>query len=243
MKVKEFKGHKVPDGATRFLAFDQFIDQPCRHEFYKIVEGKVWYFDYDDKDWFKSTSIANFNKSIPLPEQPEINWNESPSDTAVWIVSFRSGSDWHELSKDGQQYNKVGSERFWTIGDDDDEYFTVHHRPMKEWEPVAGKVCEALFAQVWVSVFFIGNAYEYGVGLENIKTGEIHKVDPEKIKFRPLKTQQEKDREAFIEGAAIVVEKECLPHDFAESEDFMIALSALFKAGYTAPKGEDNEKK
>tara|TARA_R110000824_G_scaffold205804_1_gene390723 strand:- start:731 stop:1216 length:486 start_codon:yes stop_codon:yes gene_type:complete len=70
MKVTEYEGHKVPEGATKFRAFHSYLGHPDRHEFYKVVKGRVWYFDYDTKLWTKATSTANYDGAIELPEQP-----------------------------------------------------------------------------------------------------------------------------------------------------------------------------
>ena len=110
----------------------------------------------------------------------------------------------------------------------------------QEWDgeglPPAGVECEALLTQTWVTVFIVGNAHEYGLGVENIKTGEIHKVDPEKIKFRPLKTQQEKDREAFMSAARKATNAD--ENDIVATDIF----DDMFHAGFTAPKEGDNDK-
>lgn len=68
-KVKTYKGHAVPDGAEKFLDLSRF--KVGRHEFYKVVKGRIWYFDYDDKVWAKATMKENYNNAIELPEEED----------------------------------------------------------------------------------------------------------------------------------------------------------------------------
>ena len=53
------------------------------------------------------------------------------------------------------------------------------------------------------------------------------------VMFRPLKTQQEKDREAFVGSV-----KQLLPKS---DDDDLILAGKLFELGFTAPKAADNE--
>ena len=59
----------VPDGAEKFLDLSRF--KVGRHEFYKVVKGRIWYFDYDDKVWAKAIMKENYNKAIELPEEED----------------------------------------------------------------------------------------------------------------------------------------------------------------------------
>lgn len=60
--------------------------------------------------------------------------------------------------------------------------------------------------------------------------------DPISTTFRPLKTQEQKDREAFIEKAKSVIEA----NDYSHRNLTMVisAIEKMFDAGFKAPEGE-----
>ena len=105
----------------------------------------------------------------------------------------------------------------------------------QEWMPAVGDECECLdrllahprYCFAKVKAFYNGQVWltsEAGVDLVlNIRD----------VKFRPLKTQQEKGREAFIEAAKICTEGTLLDNDDPEVVAF---IENLISAEFTAPK-------
>jgi hypothetical protein len=112
---------------------------------------------------------------------------------------------------------------------------TVFHRvaseavelPEAKWEPAVGEECEVWHGEEWMKCLFIGRGLEdhYIYQLTEVYRFELN-GDHDLKAFRPLKTQHEKDREAFFEKALVVSKKLSI-------DDF---LSELFDVGFTAPK-------
>jgi hypothetical protein len=99
--------------------------------------------------------------------------------------------------------------------------------PEAEWEPVFGEECEVWHGEEWMKCLLIGKGLEdhYIYQLTEVYRFELN-GDHDLKAFRPLKTQHEKDREAFFEKALVVSKKLSI-------DDF---LSELFDVGFTAPK-------
>jgi len=110
----------------------------------------------------------------------------------------------------------------------------------KEWDgeglPPIGCECEGLWLQVpdggspeWTKGRLKGG-YDSKIWFGTSDFIEIV-VPAHNIKFRPLKTQEQKDREAFIDACFAV---SCALHNNANEH----AFNDLFDAGFKAPEGE-----
>ena len=102
----------------------------------------------------------------------------------------------------------------------------------QEWMPEVGEECE-----VMTDPFEWGKCTADYIGAEFIvytaNSGEGSSI---KKFFRPLKTQQEKDREAFMSAARKATN--CDKEDWCAIGIF----KDMFHAGFTAPKEVDNDK-
>jgi hypothetical protein len=171
--VKEYKGHKVPEGAKYY----QEEKSGFMEAFFKTVDGQLMY-------------------SLPV-------------DGIMWEADNLRMSD------------------------------HVIELPEAKREPVVGKECEAAwlelpdggsndFRRVMIKGYFGDEVWFSKVnGVD--RYDEVLRVT--NCTFRPIKTQQEKDREAFIEDASRVMFN-------SDNKTFVndISLGALFDAGFTAPK-------
>lgn len=228
--VKEYKGYRVPEGASHVIHND--IDPT----FYKKVDINPEIFIVNTNTWAKLPIYAEFGAAIELPLSTKIEWDSAPSDDAVWIVAddSRISSGWfHALSNDGVYKPFKAGDLFWS---ENPSHGTVHHRPVEdkpaEWDgeglPPIGCECE-VFVGGWVkcNVEFIGVVFV----VYTTHSGEhINKID---TKFRPLKTQEEKEREAFH----LAVIDACMG---IHKDDFNIdeIASVLFHSGFKAPEGK-----
>ena len=92
------------------------------------------------------------------------------------------------------------------------------------------------FCEVAIKGYFDGEVWLSKVN--GVGYSEVLKVKD--CEFRPLKTQQEKDREAFVKGLVKVLNS--VPNGTSLSDLHAMAEKA-YGAGYTAPKAADNDKK
>ena len=179
--VKKHKGHDVPDGAEKFLAFHHFLDQPDRHEFYRWVGDSPEYFDYDDKKWAVISSKANYDKAIELPEQDLPNWDEQKDLNAVWIEDKEPDricdlSDWYELF--GEYYRNLSDSYKIEKGSD---MITVHKRPIAiantpNWDD-APEWADGVALAPWnndLMLWFNGDKYQY---IDALKTDSVYAME------------------------------------------------------------------
>ena len=187
--VKEYKGYKVPDGATHTIGLGNF---------YKVVRGEVYYFDNVGEFVLSNAGHRYLKENLePLPKAPQV-WNGEglpPIGTVcecfVWT-------------------NFAGGEKRWVP------------------RPVIG------YSKTSMSETHMGKA---GIVIDSCeRDGQFIFCD----EFRPLKTQREKDREAFVKGLVKVLNS--VPNGTSLSDLHAMAEKA-YDAGYTAPKAADNDKK
>tara|TARA_R100000541_G_scaffold30953_2_gene39847 strand:- start:9136 stop:9666 length:531 start_codon:yes stop_codon:yes gene_type:complete len=171
--VKEYKGHKVPEGATH-----------C-HE---LGQGKVSFYKVG------SPRVERYNEPLCSADDP---WNDCIGDpTASEELPEESTQEW----VDGLP--PVGC-----------ECITLHK----------GDLVECLYVGKG-----LGEEYIYQVSSGSHR-GEIDRLIGSP-KFRPLKTQGQKDREAFIEKAMRLI-------DDAEMGKAELVCKMANK-GFKAPEGE-----
>lgn len=171
--VKEYKGHKVPEGATHWLVngFAKWDDNKSISVI-GCFQGATW----------KKCSYGMLPNAIELPEA-EQEWNG-------------------------------------------------------EGLPPIGAVCEyqvhkSKFGKCLVMGYFEGLVWMTSHHETSPYSGSHTTLVESTLTFRPLKTQQEKDREAFVECV-----KQLLPKS---DTDDLILSGKLFDLGFTAPKAGDNE--
>lgn len=98
-----------------------------------------------------------------------------------------------------------------------------------KWMPVAGKGCEVFHDDKWIECFYIGFDINNDHVYQFASDFGMHKSYLNV--FRPLKTAEEKKREAFIERAKPILDK----HGDSGHKAF---FGAMFDDGFTAPDGE-----
>ena len=247
MKVKTYLGHTVPYGATHYLP-----EEGSRSAGFTKYKDQEWiYADADSSIWI---GHGLFQRSIPkgaieLPKETKPDWSSAPNDTAVWIQDNNpdAGNDiggWYRDLNSDNKYICFGFGHIKSINEG--VRFKVHRRPKLEPEawvdglPPAGCECQATwlelpdgggndFCDVIIKGYFGGEVWFSKV---NGVDGYSEVVNVADCEFRPLKTQDEKDREAFIEKAKSSIQ--LAKTGFTLEEIF----TNLFNAGFTAPKGE-----
>ena len=179
----------------------------------------------------------------------DINWNDAPTDAAVWIESLEGaeGQGWFEptgLEDDYVQESVLDVELDICVHEHMIEggWFTVHHRPeqptkAEEWDdglPPEGVTCLAVHKSELVECKYIGK----GIGEEFIyqvssgnNRGAIDRLIG-RPSFRPLKTAEEKKRE-YNYGEILKMLNLIHASDFCPVK----AASVLAHEGFTAPKG------
>tara|TARA_R110000772_G_C13310322_1_gene440468 strand:+ start:45547 stop:46284 length:738 start_codon:yes stop_codon:yes gene_type:complete len=241
--VKEYKGHQVPEGADSFGEKNDFFPQNC---FYKDSGSKVFVVN----QWMKT--LSQRKDLIPLPEaRQELDWSAAPSDVAVWITAndSRIRAGWFEYDKKREVFMACdGSGTWWPASSENME---VHYQPTTsqsepvKWNgeglPPVSTVCEFIHSGI--------SSWQYGEVIYHLDNKIVLKSNEEmwsdthgiaiihidnSLKFRPLKTQQEKKREAFINAVA----GEFLDGEFDRRTIESIA-SRLFRAEFAAPKAAD----
>ena len=216
-KVKTYLGHNVPDGATHYHKGNStYIES-----FYLLDGENVMFSTIGNTKGWERSNMYMPPVAIELPEEEtKPDWDSAPTDTAVWIDDNNpnSGNDfsgWFEFDKHNERYSS--SDRGGNLSTLFRDKYTVHHRPEikpEVWDgkglPPVGAVCEMVCSQ-----YNDNEAPEYGhdglkveiVSYKNNMAVFIYENDGEWYAslsdnykhFRPLKTQEEKDREAFIE--------------------------------------------
>lgn len=176
--VKEYKGHKVPVGATHAREF-------CGGsiEFYK----SGFYFRQADHSWRRQTRVENFHESTELPQEPE---------SKEWVYGLPP----------------VGCECEYET-----TFFTLDKFTKGECSIIA-----FYKDRVWVDIKGSG---EFVINLK-------------KIKFRPLKTEKEKEREynlCYLKSLQPTIHGSCADKIQEYLNDY---ANLLLKAGFKAPEGE-----
>lgn len=231
--VKVYEGYQVPDGSKYFI--EESAIQ--RAGFYKWSANELMFFSVSDcRGWMKSINSEVPSCAIELPEEQDLpSWGDAPSSTAVWIIAndSRIKADWFEHDAKEDKYLSVDGQGLWWPGDS--ENMEVHYQPaiiqpeLQGWMPEVGVGCEVLHDKRWIKCFYIGFDINHDHVYQFASDFGIHKCYMNA--FRPLKTQQEKDREALY----LAVIDACTP---IHKDDFNIneIVGALFYAGFTAPK-------
>ena len=172
MKVTEYEGHKVPEGATHY-ASESTIQ---RAGFYKHNKIRPFFYSVNRFGWVKSINKEIPSFAIELPEQQEDN---------------------------------------------------------AEWVPVVGEECEFTDDMNVFEVCIPRFLGDKTCIIDLPELGDFESYFPIKaLKFRPLKTDEQKKREAFINKALEEVETKA--GIIAPSKAI---LEILFDAGFTAPEG------
>ena len=184
MKVTEFKGHKVPEGATHF----QMGYQDMYEGFYKKIYDAWFFFNPSSADGWVIESSANDSLhgcSIELPEQPmkSDEWVPVVGEECIVEYPYRDGSF---QAFHGKKVTILGKCK----DSDNCDVFTAHG------------------SNGFIALNTLG--------------------------FRPLKTAEEKKREAFINAAQACTEGTLFDNDDPEVVAF---IDNLLKVGFTAPKG------
>ena len=251
--VKEYKGHAVPGGATHY--YDGDFDGLS---FYKMRKGEAYSYHEHDTDWVFCSDGGFFSNSERLPlatEQDLPNWDEAPTDTCVWIQDNKAEavsdfSGWYnEINDDGQYYECGGGDYVHSRNSD---MFTVYSRSIAPIAPIAKEWGGKGLPPENIQCLFESPS-RWGKGKKVCITGMLfNSVDGEKRlcevegvwydgfenQFSSLKTQEEKDREAF--GNAVYKELGKIELDLdcvgdRKRKEKAIA-NIMFKAGFTAPK-------
>ena len=187
--VKEYKGYKVPDGATHTIGLGNF---------YKVVKGDVYYFDNVDGFVLSNTDHHYLKENLePLPKAPQEWSGEGLPPVGVECIINITEDVWglsdQELKLNGEKVSVISN---------------------------------------------VKNKRGFDVTVFEISGGGVFCFSSKL--FRPLKTQQEKDREAFVKGLVKVLNS--VPNGTSLSDLHAMAEKA-YGAGYTAPKAADNDKK
>ena len=212
--VKEYKGHKVPEGATHY--------QPNKPNFYeafinKSAKGKVLgVFFLDDlgdkynfsdefvlREWIADRSIQSEVSSLAteLPEAPQ-EWNGEGLPPVGTLCT---------ISADGFEYLFSAASNELSSITESTELVVIGHCTRHD----NGAKCVTLMAT------------------DSTAARGFTTVNPDFI--IPLKTQQEKDREAFIELALVAAN--CDKEDWSAIGIF----KDMFDAGFLAPKAAEND--
>ena len=223
--VKKHKGHDVPDGATHYYkGCDTYYEA-----FYYADGDDVMFFKIGTTAWDRS----NMNmpaQAIELPEQDLTNWDDAPEWADRYVFSAFSGN---YFFGDGVHVLNAGHKV--VLVHDDIEL--VEMRPIatdKEWLPTINNRCIHIYGGGLPSrqeeeVFIVGIDKLGNYVFQN-DSSECYYSDPSS-EFRPLKTAEELERDAFIEAAVTVMN-----NSIDDSQAGWVM--ALHKAGFTAPKGE-----
>ena len=240
-EVSRHKGYVIPEGAEKFL--NLYRIQNGRHEFYKMVDGQIWYFDYDDKVWSKAKGKANYHKAEDLPKLPGQdlpNWDDAPewADRLGYLHSLSEDLMWismlHIQYAEGDQLGEIIENKVHM-----DKFDIKEMRPIaiedKEWLPVVGEEFEFKYGldherNYWQKSKLVAITDRFFIYTqEDLVEEEVDGV--KSVTFRPLKTKED----LFIEAARPCTENTLLDNDDPEVLAF---ITNLIDAGFTAPKGE-----
>ncbi|MEH6451265.1 MAG: hypothetical protein V7765_21565 [Oleispira sp.] len=170
----------------------------------------------------------------------DIKWEDAP-EWADRLMECRFVKYWCSV----ERYTEVGlnkdSDLFKIGGVTIGDLSLIEMRPEQQednagWLPVVGEECEVKYFHEseykWEKCFVIGNTKDDKCFVINVYHDDsLHFAFKQSgsLEFRPLKTDEQKDKEAF-DLKAYKVYRSCMTYnEFA---------TALFKAGFTAPEGE-----
>mgnify|MGYP005995221843 CR=1 FL=1 len=199
--VKEYKGYKVPEGASCFVE----ACEAYRNHFGKTVAGVDYVFvvDNEDPEWVSLSDMLplSIRGAVELPEEPTQEWVDGlpPLNSEVLL------SD-----EEGYLFSSASNEK---VSIAEDEVLVV------------------------VS---IGARYDNGNPVVTLMTKDSKNlqgfvtVNPEFLE--PVKTQEQKDREAFVDAGIIsYMESES---NAVKDRDLELLLERMFSDGFKAPEGE-----
>jgi len=210
--------HNAPEGATHYN------DKDCIYPWLKLDNGVRYYHHTDDNRWVKYTTecygsefVCHFDNAIKRPvaekkEMPDIDWSKAPKGYDYWIVD-KDGtmkSMFHryvENHKDlGESYVDA-DEDYWRVSSD---RIIVHKRPEEqemnnEWKhglPPVNTEFEYSFGNgYWFKAtcnYVVGSSGV--VALCEVMGATIEQyLDAEEWEFRPVKSKEERDKEAAID--------------------------------------------
>lgn len=175
----------------------------------------------------------------------DVKWEDAPNDTAVYITSpngFNTGSGWFTFNDLLSAYVELSSRQSKVyVGLDGvgKGWYKVHARSGKpipskaEWMPVVGEECEVEsdIRDVWVKGMYVG-IDSIGSHVFDVEKKHLWRIDSISVLVRPLKTAEEKKREAFkvrvIEILSSIHKDDFTPEEIA---------SVLDECGYESPEG------
>lgn len=220
--VKEYKGHKVPEGA---MYYGQDTEKYCEG-WYMVDEssGKIKYQPIDGSRWdFGHYGMPD--SAIELPEESDldIKWGDAPEcgcgNSWVWVIDNLSKHEPHWARKNDRGHIVAfGGVPTWGKRAEENGRITVCRRPEQpmpskaEWLPEVGEWCECYVwtttnggEKRWISLPVIGHSKtsrsesckgKAGIIIDSCEhDGKFIFCD----EFRPLKTEEEKKREAIKE--------------------------------------------
>lgn len=240
MKVKTYLGHDVPEGATHHS------DGSPLDLFYRFNSHKEAF--YFNGKWLRSNACAVYIKDniIELPEEEtKQDWDDAP-EWADRLMQSKNGSLFFCSVEKYILTNGTNSPYATiTFGATSDSY-TIGEFKLIEmrqeikpqvWMPAVGDECEVLILSQNTEKKWLKNTPAYlGRALAimiSANGGEwCHGID--QIQFRPLKTQEEIDREEFkarVEKILSGIHKD----DFTPRE----AAAVLDECGFEMPRGDE----
>jgi len=176
----------------------------------------------------------------------DIKWEDAPDNSLVWVQDINPdcGNDlsgWFQEMDD--KYVEWGSRNFILKAD---ECYAVHRRHVAdpvsapaEFVPTVGEECEFNYSPLsdgseWVRCFIVGNVKDGRRAFQEITSHGVKgvKVAGSLGMFRPLKTEEEKAREAFIEDCFNAT-------PLGKTDVYVEMFGNMFDLGFTAPKGDE----
>ena len=236
--VTEYKGHKVPEGAE-----EVYFDGKNKPDFYLTTKAgqKLW--TTCGSVWLVMKDEDCIEGIVELPLATEIDWDSAPE----WADQCTFSNVTERMYwANAQQYTNVDTDlgrtvwEFKKTGGALCNFNLIEMRPVEdkaEWDgkglPPAGCECEIAIktpSPEWHKAAI--NYISDDTCVYKRPTGECSRYTGSLL-FRPLKTQEEKEREDFH----LAVVDACMG---IYTEDFDVdgVARILFKAGFTAPKGE-----
>ncbi len=219
--VEVYGGVKVPDTASHVKPLGMTL-------FYRIIGGWLEYYSDSKGEWKISEGVLEDVVELPLAE-PAINWNEAPDwatcvaradwvDKVVWCgcVAYQYYGDTYERA--------ICENNTFTL---------IEKRPEPAaWMPEVGQKCEISNCgsdYEVAKVLFMG---DYLCIVNHSCVAEQH-YHLSSVKFRPLKTEAEKKRDAFIEAAMGLT---------SDGEQYSVERLAgmMFDNGFKAPGGDQS---
>tara|TARA_R110000737_G_scaffold164445_1_gene192038 strand:- start:679 stop:1443 length:765 start_codon:yes stop_codon:yes gene_type:complete len=251
--VKEWGGAKVPEGFTYYMN-GNFYNMEGTSPVCRKMKSIISYYSTYSFDFIKANGVK-LPEEVELPEvkqdtsKPEIDWSSAPSDSAVWVVDHNSSaghdfSGWyHDLNS---QNRYIGFEGGHLSCANEGVKFTVY-RPVKtittevaEWKLVAGGECQILNTQLHNAAYencvinFIGSyVFVYTSDSCEERFGHV-----ETCKFRPIKTQEEKERDELKDF--LLQHQPSADSSMSQIDIIEQYMTNLMLAGARTPKGGES---